>query len=148
LNLRSFQMESSTVMACTPERAWAVFSAVPRWPGWSPVCLRVWGETGKPLSVGARFGFKLRMGALKPSFNVTVVESDPPRRAAWASTKFTVTARRTFDFTPVAGGTRVTDRKDFSSIALPIGLWYPRRLVRAMTEKWLLDLKGEAERTP
>ena len=148
MKLRSFHMESSTLIACPPERVWAVISAVTRWPDWSHICVRVWGETGNSLPAKASFGFKLRMGALRPSFNVTVVESDPPHRVSWASTKLTVTARRTFEFTPVPGGTRVTDRKDFSSPVLSIGLWYPRRIVRAMTEKWLRDLKAEAERTP
>ena len=136
------------MIACPPERAWAVISTVTRWPDWSHICVRVWGETGNSLPARARFGFKLRMGALRPSFNVTVVESNPPHRVSWASMKLTVTARRTFEFTPVPGGTRVTDRKDFSSPVLPIGLWYPRRMVRTMTEKWLRDLKAEAERTP
>lgn len=147
MNLRSFKMESSTSVACTPERVWALLAAVSEWPDWSRICLGAWGQTGTPLAMGSRFGFKLRMGVLRPSFNVTVIESDPPRSATWASTRLTVTARRTFDLTPVPGGTRVTDRKHFSSPWLPVGLWYPRRIVRTMTDQWLLDLKAEAERT-
>ncbi len=43
-------------------------------------------------------------------------------------------------------GTRVTDHKRFSSSILPIGLAYPRPVIRRMTESWLADVKAEAER--
>ncbi len=76
-----------------------------------------------------------------------------PRRIAWASTKLTVTAVRTFTFEDDAsfedesGATLVTDEKVFTSPVLPVRLFYPRPLIRRMTESFLADLKAECERT-
>ncbi|MCI0872255.1 MAG: hypothetical protein J4O07_10615, partial [Chloroflexi bacterium] len=66
-------------------------------------------------------------------------------------TKYSITAVRTISVVGEpgleSGKSRVTDRKHFSSPFLPIGLAYPRWLIRRMTESWLRDLKSEAEET-
>lgn len=147
MKLRSFHMQSDVIVKASVERVWVTFADAARWPEWSPVCAEVRSDLARSWTAGARLGFKLRMAGRRVPFNVEIVESDPPRRVAWSSAKFTITAKRTFTFTSVTGGTRVTDRKEFSSTALPVGLWYPRRVIRTMTERWLLDLKTEAERT-
>ena len=79
-------------------------------------------------------------------FSVVVTESDPPHRVSWESTKFTITATRTIQFADVGGRTEVTDSKHFSSPVLPVSLFYPRWIIRNMTDSWLRDLKTEAER--
>ena len=48
--------------------------------------------------------------------------------------------------TPARHGTSITDHKRFSSTILPIGLAYPRPVIRRMTEAWLAEVKAEAER--
>ncbi len=146
MKIRSFGMQSDIAVNAPGERVWAVFADAVRWPQWSPVCTEVWGDLDSLWATGAHLGFRLRMAGRRVPFLVEIIESDPPHRVVWSSTKFTVTAKRTFTFTPVAGGTRVTDRKEFSSTALPVGLWYPRRVIRTMTERWLGDMKAEAER--
>jgi hypothetical protein len=146
MRLRSFEMESEAEVRAPVERVWAVFSGVRRWPEWSRVCLGVSGELDRLWAPGAEFGFQLRMAGAGVPFHVRVTESYPPRRVAWSSTRLTVTAKRTFTFSPSQDGTVVRDRKEFSSPALPIGLWYPRRAIRTMTERWLAELRAEAER--
>ncbi len=144
--LRSFEMQSTVESRVPVERAWAVFSDVPRWPEWSKVCLAVSGSPGPLWAPGTEFGFRLRIACVGVPFHVRVVESAPPRRVSWTSTRYSVTALRTFDFSAVPGGTVITDKKQFSSTALPIGVCYPVRAIRTMTERWLHDLKVEAER--
>ena len=79
-------------------------------------------------------------------FSVVVTESDPPNRITWESTRYTITATRTTQFAGNGGRTVVTDSKRFSSPLLPIRLFYPRWIIRNMTESWLQDLKAESER--
>jgi uncharacterized protein YndB with AHSA1/START domain len=146
LKLWSFETESSVEIAAPVEQVWAVFADARRWPEWSEVCTEVWGELDRLWERGARFGFRLRMAGMGVPFNVEVVRADPPRCVAWSSTRFAVTARRTFEFAGGASGTRAADRKEFSSPFLPVGLWYPRRAIYTMTERWLRDLKAESER--
>ena len=145
MRLRKFEMESAVDVAARPERVWEVFADVRRWPEWSKVCVEVW-DAPRSLATGVSFGFRLRMVGVRVPFYVTVIEADPPRRVAWTSTRYAITARRTHEFTPSEAGTTVRDHKAFSSALLPVGLWYPRRVIRTMTEAWLQELKAEAER--
>ncbi|MCZ6538230.1 MAG: hypothetical protein O6922_00185 [Chloroflexi bacterium] len=141
------------------QRAWEVVAEANHWPDWAEVCTAVWdaprkAEDWKP---GRQFGFRLKMAMKNVPFNVTVtrVEADSAagRLIEWSSTKFTITAVRAISVDVVDPGEtgaesvvcRVTDKKQFSSRFLPIGLAYPRWLVSRMTESWLDDLKREAE---
>lgn len=144
--LFAFHMAASILVQATPQHLWEVFSRPAQWPEWSPVCTRVWGLSDDLWAVGSRLSFRLRMAGVHVPFSVHVTESQPPHHLAWASTKFTITAVRTFTFQPQGDATLVTDHKTFSSPILPIGLFYPRRLIRNMTLAWLRDLKAETER--
>ncbi|MBI4201583.1 MAG: SRPBCC family protein [Chloroflexi bacterium] len=141
-----FQMASTALVQATPQQVWGVFRDAASWPGWSRVCTQVWGLSPDLWADGSRLSFRLRMGMARVPFSVQVTVSDPPHRVAWASTKFTITAVRTFTFEEEDGETLVTDGKAFSSTLLPIGIFYPRWLIRNMTEAWLRDLKAETER--
>lgn len=146
LSFRSFQMASTILVQATPQQVWDAFKDPTGWPHWSRVCTSVWGLSPNLWAVGASLSFRLRMARIGVPFSVRITQSEPPNCVAWASTAFTVTAVRTFTFQAQDGGTLVTDHKRFSSPVLPIGLWYPRRLVRTMTQTWLADLKAETER--
>lgn len=146
MKLRSFDIQSDITVNASVESVWTVFTDAARWPEWSMVCTEVWGDLDRLWATGTHLGLRLRMAGRSVPFSVEIVESDPPHSVGWSSTKFNVTAKRRFTFTPVGTGTRITDRKEFSSNVLPVGLWYPRRVIRTMTEQWLEDLKTEAER--
>jgi len=139
-------MASTVKIGAPPAIVWEAFSDAPRWPEWCGVCLGVWGVSANPWQPGGGLSFKLRIGGVPVPFSVTVVDADPPHRVAWASTKLTVTATRTFTFDEQDGSSLVTDGKLFESWLLPLRLFYPRPLIRRMTESWLRDLKCEAER--
>ena len=120
--LRSFEMQQSVEVSAPLERVWHVFSDVPAWPSWSPVCINVCGDLGALWTVGARFGFGLRMAKVGIQFNVRVVEHAPLRKVAWTSTRCGITAVRAFSFSTSGDQTVVTDTKALSSALLPIGL--------------------------
>lgn len=153
--LFTFEMCSSVVVDVPVPRAWEVVADANRWPAWSEVCTAVWGspESSDDWEVGKKFGFRLRMARRNVPFNVTVTRIEPTypaeRLIEWTSTKFTITAVRTISVSAESEHgsekCRVTDRKLFSSPFLPIGLVYPRGLIRRMTESWLHDLRREAE---
>lgn len=170
MSLFRLEISSAVRIDAHREHVWDVFSDISRWTEWCGVCLRadlaeppdntVADAAGTEKSFGWRTGqrirLKFRMAGIGVPFNVTVTEpgtdADAGRRVAWASTKFTVTAVRTFTFTddPEAGtpGTTVTDHKLFTSPVLPLRLFYPRPIIRRMTEQMLTDLKAECERSP
>ena len=170
-------MRSTVSIAVPPSRAWEVFADVRRWTEWSRVTLRSDVDEGFAWGEGQALHLRLRMAGVGVPFNVHITESDfpplplgervgvrgkagPPgpatafpHRIAWASTKLTVTAVRTFtfeddtSFEDECGGTLVTDEKVFTSPVLPVRLFYPRPIIRRMTESFLADLKAECERT-
>ncbi len=139
-------MSSSVAIDAPRETVWEVFSHAAAWPEWSRVCLEVREVPDALWRPGSMLWFRLRMAGVGVPFHVFVTDSRPERLVAWESTKFTITATRTFRFDVVDGRTLVTDRKLFRSAALPIALFYPRPLIRNMTESWLDDLKRESER--
>jgi len=153
-------MSSSVDVNAPAARTWALIEDADRWPEWSDVCLEVWGAPpntkavsqpgrGAPIEHGwrrgHRFGFLLRIAGRKIPFFVTIRRFFPGNFIEWQSTKFTITAVRSISVMPVPGGCRVIDSKEFSSYLLPIGLAYPRGVIRKMTDQWLQEVKREAE---
>ncbi len=156
-------MCSSVDLNVPVQRAWEVIANANRWPEWSEVCSAVWDAPQgiEEWKVGTAFGFRLKMAKRDIPFNVTVTRIEHGHRAdpvpiriiEWISTKFTITATRSISVVSFDSGEqvgalekcRVVDRKRFSGSLLPIGLAYPRWLIRRMTESWLQDLKLEAE---
>ena len=157
--LFGFEMRSSVTVDVPVQRAWEVVAEVNRWPDWSDVCTAVWDapERVGDWRPGRQFGFRLKMATRNVPFNVTVTRIEPggssgplsERLIEWTSTKYSITAVRTISVVVEpgleSGKSRVMDKKHFSSPFLPIGLVYPRWLIRRMTESWLRDLKREAE---
>lgn len=143
-----FHMSSSVEIAASPVNVWDLIRAADRWSEWSEVCTQVWNvPTGGIGAVGCMFGFKLRMAGRQVPFNVTVSRVDDGYLIEWHSTKYSITAVRRISVELGESGCRVSDSKYFKSSLLPIGLWYPRGLIRRMTESWLEDMKIEAERS-
>ena len=138
-------IESSVTIDAAQEQVWEVLIGAEEWPRWCDVCVDV-SQAPATWAVGESLSFRLRMAGVAIPFSVAVTESERPSGLAWESTKFSVTATRMFTLTSALGGTVLTDRKRFRSPVLPVRLFYPRWLVRGMTESWLADLKREAER--
>ena len=139
-------MQSSITVNSPLSMVWDTFADAKSWPAWSRVCSDVWDVSDDLFAPNSRLSFRLQMAKVGVPFSVVVTESDPPHRVTWESTKFSITATRTFQFVGEGHRTLVTDSKDFKSPLIPIWLFYPRPIIRNMTESWLQDLKAEAER--
>lgn len=147
MNPFRLELTSSIEIAAPRTTVWNVFTDIERWTEWCSVCLAASVAPGFDWSPEQRIGLKFRMLGISVPFNVAITEVETENRIAWASTKFTITAVRTFSFVETAPGiTTVTDHKLFTSPALPLRLFYPRPLIRRMTESMLADLKTECER--
>ena len=142
---RSFEMASTITVNAPPNAVWMALTDAYRWPEWCRACPEV-STAPDTWSPGEALSFKLRMAGVAVPFNVRLSDVEPGRRVSWVSKKFTITAVRTISLEPRDGGVMVTDHKRFSSLVTPVGLYYPRFLIRHMTESWLEDLKAEAER--
>ncbi len=137
----------STVTVHAPIRVvWDTFADARSWPTWSSVCTEVWDSSDDLWTPNSKLSFRLRMAKVGIPFSVVVTESDPPHLVTWESTKYSITATRTIQFAGRSDQTNVTDSKTFSSPVLPVRLFYPRWVIRNMTESWLQDLKAESER--
>ena len=137
-------MESSVTVGAGREVVWDVLTGADDWPRWCDVCVAV-SRAPATWAAGEQLAFKLRMAGVAVPFSVAVTRCDRRSELAWESTKFSVTATRSFTLVDADGGTVLTDWKRFRSPVLPVRLFYPRRIVRQMTESWLTDLKSEAE---
>lgn len=152
MNPFRLEMQSSVRIAVPLQHAWDVFADIRRWTDWCDACLRADVDESFDWTPGQEIGLRFRMAGVGVPFPVRVTESESRSRIAWASTKFSVTAVRTFTFSadPTPGGpgesTVVTDHKLFTSPVLPLRLFYPRPIIRRMTESMLADLKSECER--
>jgi hypothetical protein len=139
-------MSSSVHVDATAKRAWNLIADASHWTDWSEVCTEVWDVPGQlHWQVGDTFGFRLKMASINVPFNVTINRFDTGTIIQWKSTKCFVTAVRSIVVTEEHKGCRITDSKHFTSSVLPIGVAYPKRLIRRMTESWLMDLKRESE---
>jgi len=139
-------MSSSIDIDEDAEFVWRLLENAGRWAGWSSVCTEVWGvDEDELLEEGTKFGFTLRMAGREVTFNVSVTSVNKGAFIEWRSTKFSITAVRTISVEQSGNTTKVVDSKHFSSSIIPIGIAYPKGLIRNMTELWLSDLKMAAE---
>ena len=138
-------MESSITVGARREEVWEVLTGADAWIRWCDACDDV-SRVPTTWVPGEQLAFKLRMAGIAVLFSVVLTECDHPSKLTWESIKYSVTATRTFTLVDSDEGTVVIDRKQFHSPVLPVRIFYPRWLVRGMTESWLADLKREAER--
>lgn len=117
---------------------WAVWSDLEHWPLWSSLHESV-TRTGSPtpLAAGATFHQRLNLGfpAGTRTEHVTIADLEPARRAAWAGSGNGIRSCHLWSFTPLQGGTRVTNTEAFAG--LPVAILRPlvaRRWNRAFQD--------------
>lgn len=147
MSIFGFEMESTVDISASRDRVFSIVERAQDWTLWSDVVADVTRAPAIPWRASEQLAFKLRMAGRRVSFSVRVTEYEQGSKIAWASTKLGITAVRTLSFVD-RGICRVADHKRFSSRFLPIGICYPRSIIRRMTDRWLADLKREAEHSP
>jgi len=144
VSLFSFEMASNIEIAAPRGHVFSFVEMAKDWPKWSGVVVDVKAAPSIPWGVAEALSFRLRMAGRSIPFSVRVTDYQPGSRIAWRSTKLTITAVRTLTFVGDES-CRVTDHKRFCSPVVPIGIYYPRSIIRNMTDRWLADLKRVAE---
>lgn len=144
--LNIVRMESEVDINAHIDIIWDVFKDINNWPKWSPTTLGVWDVSNDIWELGSKFSFRLKMAGAGVPFTVEICHSEEKKKIAWKSTIFTVTAVRTYSFDVESESVKVKDHKEFKSWLFPIWTFYPRPIIRNMTERWLAEFKAECER--
>jgi hypothetical protein len=112
----------SVVVARTPEDLYDLVSDVTRMGEWSPICKACWWEEGESLRVGAWFGGRNELPERTWETRSEVVAAE--RGSEFAFVVGGTIARWGYTFTPVDGGTELTESWEF----LPAGVaWFGER---------------------
>jgi uncharacterized protein YndB with AHSA1/START domain len=94
---------TTSIIAASPERVWAVLADADAYQGWNPEIVGVEGR----FALGARITARVRLGdGAVRAVPQRVVEFDPPRRMVWEGglPLGLFVGRRTFTVTPAANG--------------------------------------------
>lgn len=117
---------------------WAVWSDLEHWPLWSPLHKSV-SRASSPSALTADATFDQRLSLGFPvgtsTQHVTISELEPARRAAWVGSGKGIRSCHLWSFTPLPGGTRVTNTEAF--VGLPVAILGPlvsRRWNRAFQD--------------
>ena len=106
----------SIVISRSPEELYDMVSDITRMGEWSPVCKACWWDEGAGPEVGAWFTGRNELPERTWETKSEVVAADPGKEFAWKVAGRL--ARWGYTFTPVDGGTEVTESWEF----LPAGL--------------------------
>jgi uncharacterized protein YndB with AHSA1/START domain len=146
-------LEETVEIEADPARVWSLVSDVARMSSWSPQVVRTFVR-GRPVQLGTTFININRRGALFWPTQAKVVRCDPHREFAFRiKENWTIWS---FTLEPVAGGTRVTQRREapdgisglsqrLTKIALGGQATFATEL-RAGMRQTLERVKAEAER--
>ncbi len=107
---------ASIVIASSPDALYDLVSDVTRMGEWSPVCTSCWWDDGAGPRVGSWFTGRNEVPGRTWETRSEVVAAEPGREFAWLVGGAWV--RWGYTFTPVDGGTRVTESWEF----LPAGI--------------------------
>ena len=101
----------STVIARSPEELYDMVADVTRMGEWSPVCKACWWDEGHGPRLGARFTGRNELPERTWETRSEVVVADPGREFAFVV--LSTGTRWGYTFTPVEGGTQVTESWEF-----------------------------------
>ncbi|MBI4236311.1 MAG: SRPBCC family protein [Chloroflexi bacterium] len=146
LALRSLTIREEIEVTAPVGAVWDLFRDLEAWPQWNPVCRGASWVRGPSWVAGSTFRMRLRIAGVPVPFMVQVVEDDLPWAVAWSATIMGVTGRRQFQFDFQGRKSIIIDTETVTSRYLPLRLFYPRPIVRAMSRAWLRALKREVER--
>ena len=112
------ELSDSVVISCPPEGVYDMVADVTRMGEWSPVCKACWWDEGDTPGVGACFTGRNELPERTWETRSEVVAADRGREFA-----FVVQATGTrwgYTFTPVDGGTQVTESWAFSPTGVAV----------------------------
>lgn len=116
VELSELQASGSVVIAADAETLYDMVADVTRMGEWSPICKACWWDEGEGPRVGAWFTGRNELPERTWETRSKVVAADPGREFAFVV--LGTVARWGYTFTPVDGGTELTESWEF----LPSGL--------------------------
>lgn len=116
VRMASLSYSESIVIARSPEDLYDLVSDVTRMGEWSPICAACWWDDGAAPRAGAWFTGRNEVPGRTWETRSQVEVAEPGREFAWAVGGAWV--RWGYTFTPVDGGTQVTESWEF----LPAGI--------------------------
>ena len=127
-------------VAAAPEAAWAVLTAIERWPSWNPAVESVAFEGA--LEEGAEFRWKAGPGTIRS----TIRDVDAPWRIAWTGRSLGISAIHVHTFERSNGGTLVRTEESYDGLVARLFHERLQRMLDDALEGELRHLKAEAER--
>ena len=116
--METLRLSDSIVVACSPEELYDLVADVTRMGAWSPVCKACWWDDGGGPRLGATFTGRNELPERTWETTSEVVVADPGREFAWV---VQVTGTRWgYTFTPVEGGTEITESWEFPPRAFEV----------------------------
>jgi hypothetical protein len=109
--METLHESASIVVARSPEDLYDLVSDVTRMGEWSPICKACWWNEGGGPSLGATFTGRNELPERTWEMTNEVVAADPGKEFAWV-VQMTGT-RWGYTFTPVEGGTEITESWEF-----------------------------------
>jgi hypothetical protein len=123
-----------------PEAAWAVLTAIARWPSWNPAVTSVVFE-GR-LDEGSEFRWKAGPGTIRS----TVRDLDAPWRIAWTGRSLGIRAIHVHTFERLNGRTLVRTEESYDGLVARLFRSRLQRLLDGALHGELQHLKAEVER--
>jgi hypothetical protein len=141
------RIEESVLIEAPRDVAWRTFADLTCWADWNSVLTGVLPGADQLLAGGSGFSCRLNPFGVAVPFSVRVELAEPPSRLLWVGARWGVRGRHWFHFSDQEGGTRCESLEDLSGPTVALaGPLFPMWRFRQLTRRFLLDLKGEAER--
>jgi hypothetical protein len=116
--METLRLSDSIVVARSPEELYDMVADVTRMGAWSPVCKACWWEDGGGPHVGATFTGRNELPERTWEMTSEVVAADRGREFAWVVQP--TGTRWGYTFTPVDGGTEITESWEFPPRAFEV----------------------------
>jgi hypothetical protein len=141
------RIEETVLIRAPRAVAWGAFTDLTCWADWNSVLTDVRPGADACLVSGSGFSCCLRPFAVTIPFRVRVEAVDPPARLRWVAERWGVRGDHWYHFADADGGTRCDSVEDLTGPTVTLaGPFFPLWRFRALTRKFLADLKAEAER--
>lgn len=136
------RFETSLDIATQPERAWAVLADLERWPEWTASTTRLERLDPGALEAGKRV--RVEQPKLRPAV-FTITDWQPGHSFAWTMGGALLGAHSEHVLVPVAAGSRLELRLEYTGLLGPIVAMAYRGLTRRYMDMEAEGLRARAE---
>jgi hypothetical protein len=138
------KIEYETVVACSPEQVWAVFSDLSNWSQWNSMTTASWAQ-GDPWQADSELLLEPAQPAVK--VKARVLDCAPPYSVRWRGRAMGVSVVHSFEFAAQPGGS--TFMKTVVELSGPATFFISNKMKQQGVDifaQWFNALKAEAEK--